>query len=125
MIDQYLEKRNHAVIGYVMVTGVALWRSFSGIRGGSDFLQTLLVLGSFALFAAACWCYLRAKNRSGVWLLLLPLSLIAVLIYWKLEDRSADEADVACPACKAPNFPDQAICRVCKTSLHGATPIDH
>jgi hypothetical protein len=123
MIGQYLEKRNHAVVACACVSAVVLWRAYG--RGAADFLQVLLGLGAIVLMIAACWYYLLAKQRHAVWLLLVPLNVVAFLVYRALEDRSQDEVDVACPVCKAPNFPDHAICRVCKSPLNGATPIEH
>ncbi len=113
MISEYLEKRTIAASIYVISVGVCMWLKHIGEE---TYIDLLLVPGGLALIAA-CWFYLKAKNRSGAWLLLLPLNVIALLIFWSMEDCSNEEENILCPKCTAANFPNDSHCRLCKAPL--------
>ena len=64
MIPEYLQKRNVAVVIYLGCIAAAMWLGYSGSDAGP-----LLGLPAGVSLIAACWFYLRAKNRSVAWLL--------------------------------------------------------
>ncbi|NYS35127.1 hypothetical protein HZZ02_15705, partial [Streptococcus danieliae] len=94
MIAEYLKQRNIAAACYVIGMGAAIALNASGQRA----LTEWLVWPVFAALVAACWFYLKAKKRSGGWLLLLPLNVVALIIYWWMEDCSEKPENVACAA---------------------------
>jgi len=116
MIPEHLRKRNIAATIYLggMVAAACL-----NYKGKHAFAESL-VFPIFVSFVAACWYYLKAKKRSGGWLLLLPLSLIALLIYWNMDDCSEDPENIPCSKCGAANFPNDLSCRLCKSSMEPA-----
>jgi hypothetical protein len=113
MIAEYLKQRNIAAACYVIGMGAAIALKVSGHRA----LTEWLVWPIFAALVAACWFYLKAKKRSGGWLLLLPLNIIALVIYWSMEDCSEKPDNVACAACGTANFPGDQVCRLCKSTM--------
>ena len=113
MIAEYLKQRNTAAVSYVIGMGTVIALNASGRQA----LTEWLVWPIFAALVAACWFYLKAKKCSSGWLLLLPLNVIALVIYWWMEDCSAKAENVACAACGAANFSDDQVCRLCKSTM--------
>ena len=119
MIDIYRKYRNASAIGYVVSMVCAIWRRpllhvFEG--SGVSILMAYITLG---LLVATCWFWLKAKKRSGLWLMLLPANLIALLVYALLEDRSEEPDLIRCAKCTTANFPEDSHCRFCKEPLVG------
>lgn len=113
MIPEYLQRRNIAATVYLGCMAAVVWLNSEGKHEAAEWL----VFPIFVSMIAACWFYLKAKNRSGGWLLLLPLSLIAFLIYWCMDDCSEDPENIPCAKCGAANFPNDLSCRICKSSM--------
>lgn len=113
VIIEYLKRRNIAAVCYVIGMAAAIALKASGHSALNEWLMWPI----FAALVAACWFYLKAKKRSGGWLLLLPLNVIAFIIYWWMEDCSEKLENVACAACGAANFPDNQVCRLCKSMM--------
>lgn len=79
------------------------WKVFFGtlvalvlilVVSGRNPLTFILVMVNGVSFYWACWAYIKAKGRSGFWLLAPVLFVyLGVLILWFLDDKS--EPDVA------------------------------
>ena len=120
MIQEQLRKRNIAAGAYLVGMGVLMYRHNLPEYQQHDPVAHVLMYPLALAYIAACWFYLKAKGRSGAWLLLMPLSLIALLVYWGMDDCSEEEENIPCPKCTSANFPDAVTCRLCKTPLAGA-----
>lgn len=113
MIIAHLKKRNVAAVIYVGCMVASVWLSRQGRPDAAD----IFIFPAFLSLVAACWFYLKAKNRSGGWLLLLPLNLVALIIYWCMDDCSAEPDNIPCPKCGTANFPADSNCRLCKAQM--------
>lgn len=117
----YLKRRNQtAGLAIALMIFFVVWRAL-GKDVEDHWYISLLMFVYLACYVAACWFYLKSKQRSSGWLLLVPTNVLGLIVYICLEDRSEKPDNVPCPACQAANFPDDANCRLCKTSL--ANPI--
>jgi hypothetical protein len=89
---------------------------------GKQELTEWVALPTGAALFADCWFYLKAKKRSGGWMLLLiPLPGLAPFVYWWMDDCSAERENIACAVCGAANFPEDKLCRLCKSPI--PTPV--
>lgn len=77
MIVKYVKRRNVAAACYVIVLGAAIALN----AADRPALTEWVLWPQLASLVAACWFYLKAKKRSGGWLLLLPLNVPARVIY--------------------------------------------
>ena len=113
MHAKYIKKRNIAVAVYLAgLVIVGMGTKVFGMDQDSVVCNLLALITGGSLIAA-CWFYLKAKNRSE----LLPLSIIAFFIYWMLEDHSNLPAEVSCPKCGKGNFPSDKKCRLCAATF--------
>lgn len=118
MIDIYLKKRNIAAGCYV----VGMAAIIAANAADEQHLATWFLWPTVAALVAACWFYLKAKKRSGGWMLLLiPLPGLAPFVYWWMDDCSAERENIACVVCGAANFPEDKLCRFCKSPM--PTPV--
>ncbi|BBB59941.1 hypothetical protein UNDKW_1668 [Undibacterium sp. KW1] len=120
MIPSYIKKRNLAVTIYLTGMCTVIYRSHVLGPAKSDIYSGILALVLYGVLIAACWFYLKAKKRSGAWLILIPLNIVAFIIYALMEDRSNLSDNIPCTACGAANFPVDTHCRLCKTELKHA-----
>ena len=64
--------------------------------GLANVVVPLLSLAAGIAFVLACWFHIKAKGRSGWWMLVLPLNLLGLVILALLKDRAtSDEKKVA------------------------------
>lgn len=111
MVKSELKRRNTAVWIYLISLALLYFTK----KGSS--MAVPLALVAFLSFMAASAFYLRAKERSLWWLLLTPGNLIAIFVYYCLEDLSSHEGAKECPSCTAANLPGALQCRLCKRVL--------
>jgi nicotinamide riboside transporter PnuC len=52
-----------------------------------------MIAGSAFIYAA--WCYIKAKGRSGWWILVLVFNLLGILILALLKDQTANQTKKA------------------------------
>ncbi len=100
MIQSYLKKRNLAALVYSAGIGLIIWHN-KVIGKSDDWRSNVLLFATAGALIAACWFYLKAKKRTAGWLLLLPANVIALVVYWALEDHSERPDNVPCPKCGA------------------------
>ena len=117
MIQSYLKKRNIAAAAYLLGMAATYVHLHVLHNDNDNWISRCLMVAVVTALAAACWFYLKAKKRDSLWLLLLPSSGIAVLIYWFLNDCSDDAETPACASCGAMNFATDTHCRMCEAPL--------
>jgi len=118
----YLKRRNIAAGIAIAIMAFFILRRIAGGNAEDPWYINLLMFLYLLCYIAACWFYLKSKQRSGGWLLLIPTNIVGLIIYMCLEDRSAKPDNIPCPACQTANFPDDATCRFCKTPLFNPIP---
>lgn len=116
MIQSYLKKRNLAALVYGVGIVLTIWHN-KVLGQNDDWMSNVLLFATAGAFIAACWFYLKAKKRTGAWLLLLPANFIALLVYWALEDHSERPDNIPCPKCGAANIATDTNCRLCHSVL--------
>ena len=99
VIQSELKKRNIAVIVYLVgIASIIVRNKVFGVTE-DDWLSNIFMFSTAGALIAACWFYLKAKRRTGAWLLLLPLHGIALIIFWMLKDCSVRPEDPPLPKC--------------------------
>ena len=118
VIQKELRRRNVAVLAYaVTLLAAGLIRTKVTNYAWGDTASQVLGVVAFGEVLLACWFYLRAKRRGAEWLLLIPLNVWALLIYWLLKDYSTEPEDIKCAGCGAANHPNSSTCRLCADPL--------
>lgn len=99
MIPAYKKKTNSAgAVCLVTMIGAAVWVTLSDPKqvGLGSVAVPLLSLVAGIAFICACWFHIKAKGRSGWWILVLVFNLLGLVILALLRDRANwDENKVA------------------------------
>ncbi len=99
MIAEYQKKTSVAgVVCLAAVVGVLVLAALTDPKDagiGSIFGALLSMIAGVA-FIYAAWCHIKAKGRSGWWILVLVFNLLGILILALLKDRTiVDEKKAA------------------------------
>lgn len=99
MIPAYQKKTSVAgAVCLVAVVGVLVLAALSDPKqaGLGSIVGALLSIIAGVAFIYAAWCYIKAKGRSGGWILVLVFNLLGILILALLKDRTVvDEKKAA------------------------------
>lgn len=114
LIQSYVKKANVAAGGFFASLVLSIFA-----EAPDSVLFKVAILGVGYCMIAACGFYLKAKGRSLFWLLLLPFTVIALIVFYCLGDQSRMGQEIKCPSCNKVNFNAQDACRYCKSPLPG------
>jgi len=99
MIAEYKKKTSVAgTVCLVAIIGAAVLAILIDPKqpGLGSIAVPLLSLIAGIAFIYACWCHIKAKGRSGWWILVLVLNILGIVILALLKDRAnADEKKIA------------------------------
>jgi hypothetical protein len=104
MIASYKRKANiagaicmAAIIGAIVGGRVLAWTGHKMDMGDVDAFATALAISLMIAWFYGMWAYLKAKGRSGAWVLLAG-TLIGMIVILLLKDRAKDGQPPAPPA---------------------------
>ena len=98
MIASYKRKANIAgavcmvaLVGPIVLVRVLAWTGHNVLRdvGDTSVLATAIMLALVVPYFYGTWAYLKAKGRSGTWVLLAG-TLIGMIVILLLKDRAKD-----------------------------------
>jgi mannose/fructose/N-acetylgalactosamine-specific phosphotransferase system component IID len=97
MIDSYKRKANiagaicmAALIGPVVAVNVLAWTGHKVVTGDDAIVLAEVIMIALALpYFYGTWAYLKAKGRSGAWVLLAG-TLIGMIVILLLKDHAKD-----------------------------------
>jgi len=99
MIQAYKKKTGTAgaVCLVAIIAAVVITSAVDPKQAGlANVVVPLLSLVAGIAFVLACWFHIKAKGRSGWWMLVLPLNLLGLVILALLKYRATgDEKNVA------------------------------
>lgn len=94
MIPEYKRKSNIAagvcLAGFVGTFASAYLGAASAPNPTTAVVLPVFLLVAGTSFIAACWYYIKAKARSGWWILVLLLQLIGLIVIAALKDYAKD-----------------------------------
>ena len=90
MIAGYKKRGNAAAV--IFVIGIAVLIIVEKPNSGSlvTALLTLCGWASLIAFTCSCWFYLKAKGRSGWWMLMLSFTIVGVICFALMKDLAKD-----------------------------------
>src|SRR5882762_4041727 len=95
MIASYKQKANIAgaifmvaLVGLFVLGRVLAWTGHVLSMGDIDALVTPFGIAMAVVFFYGLWAYLKAKGRSGWWLLMLSFQVIGVIVILLLKDHA-------------------------------------
>jgi 4-amino-4-deoxy-L-arabinose transferase-like glycosyltransferase len=104
MIASYKQKANIAgsifmvaLVGLFVLGCVLAWIGHTPSKGAIDAFGTPFGIAMAVVFFYGLWAYLKAKGRSGWWLLMLSFQVIGVIVILLLKDHAKDGRPPAPP----------------------------
>ena len=98
MILAYKKKANTAALIWLISIPIGIFVIFISAvivnpqtQHSIDLGMALVGLFSGIAFVCSCWFYIKAKGRSGWWILMLVFSIVGLIVLALLKDRAKDD----------------------------------